>query len=176
MFAKAAAKQTATTAIKKETLNDAPATKKLENFESENSPGKENRINIEIEVKKEDLKTKEISKNSDESGNLKEKANDSKSVKSSRIDSRKDKKRKRLKKVSTRDKSAPYIPKDMEIYFYAGPTKKEEEKNKALPPVSRTLPNAKEETVKEIQPKAPTFGEAGTYFGESSVPTKPKSR
>ena len=100
MFAKAAAKQTATTAIKKETLNDAPATKKLENFESENSPGKENRINIEIEVKKEDLKTKEISKNSDESGNLKEKANDSKSVKSSRIDSRKDKKRPNTSKTS----------------------------------------------------------------------------
>ena len=100
MFAKAAAKQTATTAIKKETLNDAPATKKLENFESENSPGKENRINIEIEVKKEDLKTKEISKNGDESGNLKEKANDSKPVKSSRIDSRKDKKRQNTSKTS----------------------------------------------------------------------------
>ena len=91
-------------------------------------------------------------------------------------DGRKDKKKKRLKKVSTRDKSAPYIPKDMEIYFYAGPAKKEDtdQKNKALPPVSRVLPNATEETVKEIQPKAPTFGEAGTYFGESSVPTKSK--
>ena len=91
------------------------------------------------------------------------------------------KKKRRLKKVSTRDKSAPYIPKDMEIYFYAGPNKKEDKDhtNKnlpPLPPVSRTLPNAKEETVKEIQPKAPTFGEAGTYFGESSLSTKTKSR
>ena len=99
----------------------------------------------------------------------------------SKDESRKDKKKRKLKKVSTRDKSAPYIPKDMEIYFYAGPNKKEDKDhtNKnlpPLPPVSRTLPNAKEETVKEIQPKAPTFGEAGTYFGESSVPTKTKSR
>ena len=100
MFAKAAAKQTTTTATKKETLNDAPTTKKLENFESENSPGKENRINVEIEVKKEDPKKIEISKNSDESNNLKEKANDSKSVKSSRIDSRKDKKRPNTSKTS----------------------------------------------------------------------------
>lgn len=99
----------------------------------------------------------------------------------SKDESRKDKKKRKLKKVSTRDKSAPYIPKDIEIYFYAGPNKKEDKDhtNKSLPPlppVSRTLPNAKEETVKEIQPKAPTFGEAGTYFGESSVPTKTKSR
>ena len=95
-------------------------------------------------------------------------------------DSRKDKKKRRLKKVSTRDKSAPYIPKDMEIFFYAGPNKKEENtKNSSLPPlppVSRTLPNAKEEIVTEIQPKAPTFGETGTYFGESSVPSKAKGR
>ena len=100
MFAKAAAKQTTTTAIKKETVNDAPTTKKLEKFESENSPGKENRINVEIEVKKEDSKKIEISKNSDESSNLKEKAKDNKSVKSSRIDSRKDKKRPNTSKTS----------------------------------------------------------------------------
>ena len=100
MFAKAAAKQTTTTAIKKETLNDAPTTKKLENFESENSPGKENRINVEIEVKKEDSKKIEISKNSDESSNLKEKPKDNKSVKSSRIDSRNNKKRSNASKTS----------------------------------------------------------------------------
>ena len=100
MFAKASAKQTTTTAIKKETLSDAPTTKKLENFESENSPGKENRINVEIEVKKEDSKKIEVSKNSDESSNLKEKPKDNKSVKSSRIDSRNNKKRSNASKTS----------------------------------------------------------------------------
>ena len=47
-------------------------------------------------------------------------------------------KKKKLKKVQTSDRSAPYIPKDMEIYFYGGGDKS---KDKALPPVSRTLPN-----------------------------------
>ena len=63
-------------------------------------PGKENRINVEIELKKEDSKKIEVSKNSDESSKPKEKANDSKSVKSSRIDSRKDKKRPNTSKTS----------------------------------------------------------------------------
>ena len=76
---------------------------------------------------------------------------------------KKGKKKRRLKKVSTRDKSAPYIPKDIEIYFYAGPTKEKNSEKKdqsiPLPPVSRTLPNAIEETMKEIQPKAPSSGE-----------------
>ena len=78
---------------------------------------------------------------------------------------KKHRKKRRLKKVSTRDKSAPYIPKDMEIYFYAGPNKKEntrkEEKIKTLPPVSRALPNSPEisDELREIQPKAPSFGE-----------------
>ena len=35
----------------------------------------------------------------------------------------------RLKKVKTNDKSAPFIPDDVEIYFYGG-----QNANKALPP------------------------------------------
>ena len=43
--------------------------------------------------------------------------------------------RKRLKKVKTNDKSKPFIPEDVEIYFYGGPTAKAA--NAPLPPTSK---------------------------------------
>ena len=52
---------------------------------------------------------------------------------------KKDKKSK-LKKTKTYDRSKPYIPKDIEIFFYGG---KDVENNKSLapPPKSREIPN-----------------------------------
>ena len=41
----------------------------------------------------------------------------------------KDDHKQRLRKVKTNDKSAPYIPEDVEIYFYGG-----QNANKAAPP------------------------------------------
>ena len=46
----------------------------------------------------------------------------------------------KLKKAKTIDKSRPYIPNDIEIYFYAGPNA---DKNLAPPPASREIPNKK---------------------------------
>lgn len=46
--------------------------------------------------------------------------------------------KKRLKKTKTSDRSKPYIPQDIEIYFYAGPNA---DKNLAPPPKSRELPS-----------------------------------
>ncbi len=48
--------------------------------------------------------------------------------------------KKKLKKTKTIDKSKPYIPQDIEIYFYAGPNA---DKSLAPPPKSRDLPNKK---------------------------------
>ena len=42
--------------------------------------------------------------------------------------------KKRLKKVKTNDKSQPYIPDDVEIYFYAGPNS---QKSAPPPPLSK---------------------------------------
>ena len=47
-------------------------------------------------------------------------------------------KKRKLRKTKTVDKSRPYIPKDMEIYFYAGPNAS---KDLAPPPASRELPS-----------------------------------
>ena len=44
----------------------------------------------------------------------------------------------KLKKTKTNDRSKPYIPEDIEIYFYAGPNA---DKNLAPPPLSREIPN-----------------------------------
>ena len=41
----------------------------------------------------------------------------------------------KLNKVKVNDRSAPYIPPDIEIYFYSGPSS--DKKSNALPPVSR---------------------------------------
>ena len=60
MFAKAAAKQTASLPSVQKDANIAPV--KEENcstFESKNSPGKENRINVNKEKKEKDLKIKD---------------------------------------------------------------------------------------------------------------------
>ena len=70
----------------------------------------------------------------------------------------KEERRHKLKKVQTSDRSAPYIPKDMEIYFYGGGTASD----KALPPVSRTIPNSSEES--DPPPRPPLPGEL--YFKE----------
>jgi hypothetical protein len=45
---------------------------------------------------------------------------------------------KKLKKTKTHDRSKPYIPKDIEIYFYAGPNA---DKKLAPPPASREIPS-----------------------------------
>ena len=44
----------------------------------------------------------------------------------------------KLRKVKTSDRSAPYIPKDMEIYFYAGPNN---DRTRAPPPASKPIPS-----------------------------------
>ena len=65
----------------------------------------------------------------------------------------------------------------MEIYFYAGPPKEKNggQRDKSLPPlppVSRSLPNAIEEQMKEIQPKAPTFGDGMVTKSHKSKTSK----
>jgi hypothetical protein len=45
----------------------------------------------------------------------------------------------KLNKVKVNDRSAPYIPKDIEIYFYSGPNS--DKKSTTLPPVSRLAPD-----------------------------------
>ena len=64
----------------------------------------------------------------------------------------------KLRKVSTRDRSAPFIPKDMEIYFYAGPSN---DKTKAPPPASKPLPTKTEES-----PAPPSPLPAEVYYKE----------
>ena len=54
----------------------------------------------------------------------------------------------KLKKTKTIDKSKPYIPKDIEIYFYAGPNAN---KSLAPPPVSREIPNKKSPSPKPLR-------------------------
>ena len=55
MFAKAPAKQAiSTTTTNKQSKHEISENTKQHNFESENSPGKENRINIKLEEKKDD--------------------------------------------------------------------------------------------------------------------------
>ena len=53
---------------------------------------------------------------------------------------KKDKKSK-LKKTKTYDRSKPYIPKDIEIFFYGGKDVDKNNKNLAPPPKSREIPN-----------------------------------
>ena len=67
MFAKAPAKQTTSTTIAKKESEPVTAEKsKQTSFESENSPGKENRINVEIEEKKDEAIKTEKSQNGNE--------------------------------------------------------------------------------------------------------------
>ena len=51
-----------------------------------------------------------------------------------------DPKARKLKKTKTNDRSKPYIPQDIEIFFYAGPNATNN-KNLAPPPKSREIPN-----------------------------------
>ena len=64
MFAKAAAKQTTSSTVKKE-KKDTPE-EETHDFGSENSPGKENRINVKIEEKNDDSKSSNVHNDSHE--------------------------------------------------------------------------------------------------------------
>lgn len=50
-------------------------------------------------------------------------------------------KKSKLKKTKTYDRSKPYIPKDIEIFFYGGKDVDKNNKNLAPPPKSREIPN-----------------------------------
>ena len=76
MFAKAAAKQTTSSTLKKE-KKDTPEEKKHD-FGSENSPGKENRINVKIEEKNDATKTSNVNNDSHETYDKKESIKDKK--------------------------------------------------------------------------------------------------
>ena len=56
------------------------------------------------------------------------------------IQQKADPKARKLKKTKTNDRSKPYIPQDIEIFFYAGPNATNN-KNLAPPPKSREIPN-----------------------------------
>ena len=59
----------------------------------------------------------------------------------------------KLKKTKTNDKSRPYIPKDIEIFFYGG--KDVNTKNLAPPPKSREIPNKTTPSPPPVVPSAP---------------------
>jgi hypothetical protein len=56
----------------------------------------------------------------------------------------------KLNKVKMNDRSAPFIPKDIEIYFYSGPNT---DKRAALPPVSRQLHPASRTAEEGYEPR-----------------------
>ena len=65
---------------------------------------------------------------------------------------KKDKKSK-LKKTKTYDRSKPYIPKDIEIFFYGG--KDVNTKSLPPPPKSREIPNKTTPSPPPVAPSAP---------------------
>ena len=65
---------------------------------------------------------------------------------------KKDKKSK-LRKTKTYDRSKPYIPKDIEIFFYGG--KDVNTKSLAPPPKSREIPNKTTPSPPPVVPSAP---------------------
>ena len=67
--------------------------------------------------------------------------------------------KKKLKKAKTVDKSKPFIPKDMEIYFYAGPNAN---KSLAPPPASREIPSQKSPSPPP-QPKAKAYAQPKSF-------------
>ena len=99
MFAKAPAKQTTSTTIAKKESEPVIAEKsKQTSFESENSPGKENRINVEIEEKKDEAIKTEKSQNGNDYIKKESLTKETKHEDSSRHSARSDKKRPNISK------------------------------------------------------------------------------